>query len=47
MINFILGMSLTLNFICGLIVYIVIKKKKVLKGDFCSDTELNDMLSKL
>lgn len=47
MINFILGISLTINFICGLVVYMVIKKKKALKGDFCSDTELNDMLSKL
>lgn len=56
MINFILGISLTLNIVIvtGIIIYFKIKsfglakvQKDFEKKFFCSDEELNDMLDRL
>ena len=48
MVNFILGVSLTLNLILVITIFLYFKTQKNIKKNlFCSDEELDDMLDRL
>lgn len=51
MLNILFGVSITINiiFILGIFIYFKIKKstKKIFNSNFCTDAELEDMLSRL